>query len=181
MLNKYRFLAVLLMAVFCFNTSAEAARSKVKGDPDLLWMTPLGKSDIKNNAYNRCLLIRAVKPGLGKGGKARRNAFDILSTYASNLYAQSIKISSQLEEENAPAGSFTAFKADANDEKALAEKITRTMADITRRLNIINSLEAGGVMVDSLMKIKQMDLVYDTFPAVVDGKWDYVSDCEALK
>ncbi len=177
MLNNYKLLIMLLFSLCLFNTPANAARSRVKGDPDLLWLTPLGKSDIKNNAYNRCLLIRAVKPGSGKGGEAQRNAFDILSTYSSNLYAQAVKTWVNVEEEKA------ANNKKADDEKALIEKATRTLSDISRRLNIINSLEAGGVMVDSLMEIRSMgSTVYETFPAIVNGKYDSsATDCEVLK
>ena len=48
--------------------------------------------------------------------------------------------------------------------------------------DIINSFEAGTEMLNNLQAITSMPpITYQTFRALVDGKYVYDSDCEALK
>lgn len=172
--------SVILAGMVVF--SASAKEIKVKGDPELLWLSPLGNSDIENNAYNRCRLIKLIKPGAGKTSESNKNNYDIFSNYVSNLYAQSIKISAYIaEEEENEANNASSVNTD-NELALIEEEIIQRMANISRRINIINSFEAGISMLDSLEFISSLGpTTYEEFRALHDGKYDYVSDCELLK
>lgn len=181
MLKNCKYFAVVLLAVCSFCLPVEAAKSKIKGDPELIWLSPLGSSNIENNAYNRCRLIRTIKPGVGEASKAQKNNYDILSNYVSNLYAQSIKISAYISSESEK--SENASTADLSNEKAVIEQeITRRLSDISRRMNIINSFEAGTMMLSALWNMNRLPpTTYSEFRALKDGKYDYVTECEVLK
>lgn len=183
MFNIGKILAPVLAVVCIFCSPAYAAKSVVKGDPELLWETPLGKGDIENNAYNRCLLIKMIKPGIGQTSRREKNIYDVLSTYVSDLYAQSVKISAYIAAEDEDADDSSSSTTDVDNEKAIIEQeITRRLADISRRMNIINSFEAGIVVLDSLQGLREMAPgTYSEFRALQDGRYQYVSDCEALK
>ena len=105
--NKIILITIFLLAVFAFVTPSYAKKSKIKGDPELLWLSPLGDSDIENNDFNRCRLIKKIKPGPGHALEESNNTHDILSTYISNLYAQSIKISGYIEAEKEKVKKYT--------------------------------------------------------------------------
>lgn len=181
MIKTCKYLTLVMLAICSFSFSAEAAKSKLKGDPELLWLSPLGDSNIENNAYNRCRLIKKIKPGVGNASESQKNNYDIMSNYVSNLYAQSIKISSYIASEKEKESAES--PADLSNEKALIEKeITRRMADISRRMNIINSFEAGIVVLDSLWEMSRLSpTTYEEFRALKDGRYDYVTDCDVLK
>ena len=183
MFNIGKILAPVLAVVCIFCSPAYAAKSVVKGDPELLWETPLGKGDIENNAYNRCLLIKMIKPGIGQTSRREKNVYDVLSTYVSDLYAQSVKISAYIAAEDEDADDSNSSTTDVDNEKAIIEQeITRRLADISRRMNIINSFEAGIVVLDSLQELREMAPgTYSEFRALQDGRYQYVSDCEVLK
>ena len=183
MFNIGKILAPVLAVVCIFCSPAYAAKSVVKGDPELLWETPLGKGDIENNAYNRCLLIKMIKPGIGQTSRREKNIYDVLSTYVSDLYAQSVKISAYIAAEDEDADDSNSSTTDVDNEKAIIEQeITRRLADISRRMNIINSFEAGIVVLDSLQELREMAPgTYSEFRALQDGRYQYVSDCEVLK
>ena len=141
-----------LSLMFCFSCqTAEAARSAIKGDPDLLWLSPLGKEDIENTPYNRCLIIKKMKPK-GSGEKINRDSYEILAEYTANLYAQSVKINAYIEEESKKEKTLNF--GNINDEVSIIKKLVlRRLSDIARRVNIINSFEAGTSMLEALMAI----------------------------
>lgn len=176
--SKFMLVFAILMSVIIIAVPAYA--KKIKGDPELIWLSPLGDSDIENNAYNRCRLIRTVKPGAGETSKITKNKFDILSTYASNLYAQSLKIAGYIEsekEDNTPS------TADLSNEKTLIdEEITKRLGDISRRMNIINAFEAGTMLLESLSVLyEQQPETYSDFRVLKNGSFVYSTDCEDLK
>ena len=183
MFSNGKILSFILLSVCIFCSPAYAAKSVVKGDPELLWETPLGKGDIENNAYNRCLLIKMVKPGVGQTSKREKNVYDVLSTYVSDLYAQSVKISAYIAAEDENADDSSSSTTDVDNEKAIIEQeITRRLADISRRINIINSFEAGIIVLDSLQGLRDLaPTTYSEFRALQDGRYQYVTDCEVLK
>ena len=169
------------MAINIFCTPVYVAASQVKGDPELIWQTPLGSSDIENNAYNRCRLVRLMKPGVGKNTQESRNNYDIISTYISDLYAQSVKISAYIAAEDETSNNTSSSDLD-NEKTIIEQEIIKRMADISRRLNIINSFESGILVLDSLQRLRELSpIAYAEFRALVDGKYQYVSDCEVLK
>ena len=181
MLNKNFLLVFTFLLTFVvITTPAYAKKSKIKGDPELVWVSPLGSADIKNNAYNRCLLIKKLKPGIEHTSATTKNTFDILSTYASNLYAQSIKIAGYIEKEKEKS---SLSDPDLSNEKALLdEEVTKRLGDIARRMNIINSFEAGTMLLESLNAIIQLSPEsYREFRVVKNGVMEYSSDCEDLK
>lgn len=178
-MSKLYELMLLLLALLVFTNSAEAARkSKVLGDPSELFNSPLGKSDIENNAHNRCLLIKTLKPGADKSSQATRNNAELLGSYATKLYAQSVKISAYIFTEDDSAKELT--EPDVSGEEAIIKyEITARLADIARRINIINSFDAATSMMRSLETIsKAPTAAYDRFR---DKNFEYVTDCEELK
>ena len=105
---------------------------------------------------------------------------DIISSYAANLYAQSIKISDYIEEEKQKDNSSD---PDVSDEKALLdEEVTKRLGDIARRMNIINSFEASTMLLESLEAMVELSPdAYEIFRVLKNGKIEYSSDCEDLK
>ena len=181
MLNKKKYLifAFLLFAGVIISP-AYAKKSPIKGDPELVWLSPLGSGDIENNAYNRCRLIKLIKPGADQATATTRNTYDILSTYAANLYAQSIKISDYIEAEKEKSSSSD---PDVSDEKALLDnEVRKRLGDISRRMNIINSFEASIAVLEGLNQMIQLSpTAYDKFKVLKNGVFDYSSDCEDLR
>ena len=177
--NKYIIFAFLLSACIVISP-AYAKKSKIKGDPELIWLSPLGSGDIENNAYNRCRLIKLLKPGPEQTTAANQNTYDILTNYATNLYAQSIKVSDYIEAEKENSDTSD---PDLSDEKALLdEEVTKRLGDIARRMNIINSFEAGTMLLESLNSmVELLPTAYDSFRVYKGGKIEYSSDCEDLK
>lgn len=181
MLNKRSFaIFAFLLSIGVVASPVHAKKSKIKGDPELVWLSPLGSEDIKNNAYNRCLLVKALKPGANETAKTTRNTYEILSTYAANLYAQAIKISGYIEAEKEKDGSSD---PDLSNEKALLdEEVTKRLGDIARRMNIINSFEASTMLLESLKAIVELSpTAYNNFRVFKNGAFSYSSDCEDLK
>ncbi len=180
MLGKIINIMVIMTAMLISSSVASYAKSQVKGDPELLWLSPLGDSDIEDNSYYRCRLARLINPGSGQSTTATQNKYDVMSNYVSNLYAQSIKISAYIEKEEKKASSSS---TGTDNEIAILEKeIVQRMADISRRLNIINSFEAGIVMLDALDELDSLPAgTYSSFRALSDGRYEYVTDCEVLK
>lgn len=168
---------VISVAVVAF--PAYAKKSKIKGDPELVWVSPLGSGNIENDAYNRCLLIKAIKPGEGEASTTTKNTYEILSTYASNLYAQSIKVAGYIEAEKEDDGSED---PDLSDEKALLdEEVIKRLGDIARRMNIINSFEASTVLLKTLdAMVRLSPVAYSEFKVYKDGKYDYTDNCDDL-
>lgn len=178
--NKFITIFAFILSVVIIVSPAYAKKSKIKGDPELVWLSPLGSADIKNNAYNRCLLIKKLKPGKEEASETTQNTFDILSTYAANLYAQSIKIAGYIEAEKEKDSSSD---PDLSDEKALLdEEVTKRLGDIARRINIINAFEAGVLLLESLDAMVQLSPeTYKEFRVLKNGAFEYSSDCEDLK
>lgn len=151
MIRLYKYFIVIL-ALCAVVSPAKAWDSAVKGDPELLWNTPLGNPKLEINAENRCRLIRTVLPNYGATEEFRRNRHTLLSEYISNLYAQAVKISAYIEaEKNAPAAS-----ADLSDALKLQEEAAKRSGDIARRLNIINSFESGITVLEALMVLQAL-------------------------
>lgn len=182
MIKKLTYLGIVFGSVLCVWTQAEAAKSQIKGDPELLWLNPLGKEDIENNAYNRCLLIKKLKPGVEKASESRKNFYETMAVYATNLYAQSLKINAYLDEEK-EAKKGIADKELTNEQDILEHEVLGRLGEITRRINIINSFEAGRVMLEDLWTIKTQfkDDAYSKFMVLKDGEYDFSMDCEDLK
>lgn len=179
--KSFKYIIGGLIAVYGLLISANMLSAKVKGDPELLWLSPLGDENIENNAYNRCRIIKMMKPGVGQTSTATKNNYDIFTNYISNLYAQAIKIAAYIDQENESSNDY--MSADISNEIAIIEEgIIQTTADISRRLNIINSFEAGISVLDSLEALDDLaPSVYSEFRALEDGKYEYVSDCKVLK
>ena len=177
--NRVIMILTFILAVFVFSFPAYAKKSKIKGDPDLIWLSPLGSGDIENNAYNRCRFIKTIKPGRGHALETSQNTHDILSTYAANLYAQSVKLAGYIEAEKEKSNDKD---PDLSDEKALLdEEVTKRLGDIARRMNIINSFEAGTVMLESLAIINKLpERSYEEFRVIKGGDLIYSNDCEDL-
>ena len=180
MLNRAMNILLLMVFLIMIPVLPIYAKSQVKGDPELMWLSPFGDDDIEDNGYNRCRIVRLVKPGSGKSTTTTQNRYDILSNYISNLYAQSIKISAHIEEEKKKDDSSS---TSTDNEIAIIEKeIVQRMADISRRLNIINAFEAGILMLDALNEIDTLPSdTYSSFRALNGSSYEYVSDCEVLK
>lgn len=178
--NKIILITIFLLAVFVFVTPSYAKKSKIKGDPELLWLSPLGDSDIKNNDFNRCRLIKKIKPGPGHALEESNNTHDILSTYISNLYAQSIKISGYIEAEKEKTDNS---EPDLSDEKTLLdEEVTKRLGEISRRMNIINSFEAGTMLLESLNKLNELyPNAYETFKIIKNDSLELSDDCNDYK
>ena len=152
--NRVLFMLVFLLGVSYF--SAVAAKSVVKGDPEILWRTPLGKSEIDNTAKNRCLLIKKVKPGSEDATETNENVYELLSEYATNLYVQSIMLTAYIKEESEAEKKIKLPEA-SNEISIIKNKISRRLEDIARRINIINSLDAGTNMLTSLTEMVAQD------------------------
>ena len=169
-----------LSLVGVVTSPAHAKKSKVKSDPEVVWLSPLGSEDIENNAYNRCLLIKKIKPGSGKASETIQNTYEILVPYATNLYAQSIKISDEIDAEKEKDDSST---PDLSSEKVLLEEeVTQRLGLLARRMNIINAFEAGITVLDSLnAMIELLPDAYSNFRVIKNGKVEYSENCEDLK
>ena len=188
--NKYIIFAFLLSACIVVSP-AYAKKSKIKGDPELVWLLPfksgdnknnadIGSGAIENNAYTRCRLIKLLKPGPEETTATNQYTYDILTNYATNLYAQSIKLSDYIEAEKENSDTS---EPDLSDEKALLdEEVTKRLGDIARRMNIIISFEAGTMLLESLNSmVELLPTAYDSFRVYKGGKIEYSSDCEDLK
>ena len=181
MLNSKKYIIfAFLFSVCIFISPASAKKSNIKGDPELIWLSPLGSADIENNAYNRCRLIRLIKPGADQTTAANQNTYDILTTYSTNLYAQSIKVAGYIEAEKEKSDTS---EPDLTDEKALLdEEVTKRLGDIARRMNIINSFEASTMLLESLSTMIELPpTAYESFRVLKGGKLEYSSNCEDLK
>ncbi len=178
--NKKYIIFAFLLSVGAIISPAYAKKSPIKGDPELVWLSPMGDDNIENNAYNRCRLIKLLKPGSDQATATTQNTYDIISSYAANLYAQSIKISDYIEEEKQKDNSPD---PDVSDEKALLdEEVTKRLGDIARRMNIINSFEASTMLLESLEAMVELSPdAYEIFRVLKNGKIEYSSNCEDLK
>ena len=178
--KKILMILTFVLAVFAFSTPVCAKKSKIKGDPELLWLSPLGSNNIENTEYNRCLLIKKIKPGSGHALETTKNVHDILSTYAANLYAQSIKLAGYIEAEKEKSDEK---EPDLSDEKTLLdEEVTKRLSDIARRINIINSFEAGTMLLESLATMNKLpEVSYEEFRVIKNGQVTFSNDCEVLQ
>ncbi len=181
MLQNSKYFVLVMCFICSFFIMLTDAYAKVKGDPELLWLSPLGDEDIEETPYNMCRIIKSIKPGVGQTSTTTKNLYDIFSNYISNLYAQSIKISAYIAEEEEDEEDDS-LSADISNEIAIIEEgIIQSTADIARRINIINSFEAGIAMLDALEELDNMAPgIYSEFLALDNGNYDYVSDCEYL-
>lgn len=177
---KY-FLAALIAQLVVVNQvfASEIAQSRVKGDPDIKWDSVFDDGNISDTPYNRCMLIRKVHPEGSKQSDIVKNRYELFSEYVSNLYAQSIKISAYLEEE----AKIPPSAPDMSNKISLIEnEVMLRLADISRRINIINAFEAGTAILTSLDNLERMSrTTYQQFKAVYKGEYDDYSDCEVLK
>ena len=178
--NKLISVFAFILFALMFASPVYAAPSEIKGDPELVWQSPLGEGNIENNAYNRCRLIKKLKPGKGSAIEGAKNSYEILSEYAANLYAQSIKLASHIEEEKENTDSS---EPDLTNEKALLDnEVTERLGDIASRINIINSFEAATMLLKSLNEIDRLPAeMYDEFRVLKNGAYEYSDDCEDLK
>ena len=171
---KYFTIAVLLSAGL-LNT-AVAAMSGIKGDPQTPWAVIGNNKKIENNEYQRCKVIRAMLPGVGKIGESRRNIYDTMSQYIANLYVQSIMIPAYIaaEEEGDKGNDKT------NQVEVIKQEQNKHLGNIARRLNIINSLEAGTAMIELLTELSSLpSTTYQSFKTHKNG--GYGTECEELK
>lgn len=181
MIKNIKWLLLLVAILTFIGNQVDATESKVRGDPDVTFMSPLGDENVDNNAYNRCRLIRVIKPGVGQATTTARNVRDLLGRYASTLYAQSLKISAYINEEDEAAKNLE--QPDISSKNAILEhEIINRLSDISRRLNIINSFEAGTRMVQSLQQMEgKPSSAYSRFGMVKNGKYVYETECDKLK
>lgn len=182
MYAKYNILLITVLIAVAYAFPAAAVRSPVKGDPEITWESPLGDDNIEDNDYNRCRIIRALKPGASSATATNQTNDEIFSRHVSDLYAQSVKITQYIEDEK--NAKDDTHKPDLSNEVALINyEITRRLADITRRMNIINSFEAANSIITSLQNIRLVGgpAAYSKFRGYKDGKYQYLTDCEDIK
>ena len=180
--KKYKnfIFAVMLLLLSSMSEIALAGKSStssVTGDPSIRWDVIGDNKEIKNNAYERCVLIRSILPGKGKSAETVRNNYDIMSKYISYLYVQSVMISVNIAAEEKAKTKSGADKS--NQVELLKQEINGHLGNITRRINIINSLEAGMTMLELLNKMKNVPS--DTYSSFKLANGDVGYDCEVLK
>lgn len=182
MIKKVTYFVVMMLSVLCINRQGWAFESQIKGDPELIWLNPLGKEDIKNNAYNRCLLIRTIKPGFGDASTSQKNYYETMAQYATNLYAQSIKIGAYLDAEKEASKGVASMDL-TNEQDILENEILGRLSEISRRINIINAFEASRQMITVLQEVKRnfKDDAYGEFRIFKDGQYKTSTDCEDFK
>lgn len=180
MLKQIKIIIMVLIMAHCVIGSAWASlkRSTMKGDPTLTLQSPLGSKNIEDNAYNRCRIIQMMNPKAGKSTETTTNNYNVLATYVSRVYAQAFKISGYIAAEQESRASLDK----SNEVKVLENAVERSMSEIARRLNIINSLEAGVVMIESLHKLTTLPpTTFNTFTALENGSYIVTDDCSKLK
>lgn len=180
--KKYKnfIFAVVLLLLCGISGSARAGEnssSPISGDPSIRWDIIGNNEKVKNNAYERCMLIRSILPGQGKSAETVRNNYDIMSKYVSYLYTQSVMISVNIAAEEQAKKKSGADKS--NQVELLKQEINGHLGNITRRINIINSLEAGVTMLELLNKMR--DLPSNTYSSFKLPDGDVGYDCEVLK
>lgn len=151
--------------------------SPISGDPSIRWDMIGDNKEVKNNAYERCRLIRSLLPGQGKSAETVRNNYEIMSKYISYLYTQSVMIPVSIAKEEKAERKSAADKS--NQVELLKQEINGHLGNITRRINIINSLEAGMTMLELLNKMR--NLPSDTYSSFKLANGDVGYDCEVLK
>ena len=107
---------------------------------------------MENTSDNRCHIIKVLKPGESNVAEAQRNANQLLTRYASELYFQSAKTLFELDEEKPDKAKTVTNEKDIMDEEILAR-----MANIADRLNIIVSLESRAAILDSVNQIIKLN------------------------
>lgn len=150
MLKNYSWLLLSIFAGLLSCSQAFAAQ-EVKGQPESKWSSPIGE-DLENTSDNRCHIIKVLKPGESNVAEAQRNANQLLTRYASELYFQSAKTLFELDEEKPDKAKTVTNEKDIMDEEILAR-----MANIADRLNIIVSLESRAAILDSVNQIIKLN------------------------
>lgn len=150
MLRKNKLAMVLgVWAVFlAFGVFAE---DKIEGQPNNLWLTPMGDSDIENTNYNRCRLIKTMKPGSNLVMQTTAATRAVLVRYASELYFQSVETNFEVDQEE-PAED----KTSTAEVSLLNREIINRLARIANRLNIVVSLEARTAAMDNMDKLSKL-------------------------
>lgn len=173
---------VVLLLTWCISgivSAGEASSSPISGDPSIRWDMIGDNKEVKNNEYERCRLIRAILPGEEKSAETTRNRYDILSKYVSYLYTQSVMISVNIAAEEQAKKKSGADKS--NQIELLKQEVNAHLGNITRRINIINSLEAGITMLELLNKMRNLpNSTYNSFK-LHNSAGDDGYDCEDLK
>lgn len=125
---------------------------EVKGQPEVLWLTPMADNNIDNTAKNRCRIIKILKPGEDKPVETRANTNQLIGRYSTDLYFQATKTLFEIDKEKVKEGK------QLNDEKRILEQeVLERMANIADRLNIIVSLEARTSALNSLYEISKLE------------------------
>lgn len=181
--NSKYFIFASLVLFLCgrYAVAAEGSQSPVSGDPSIKWDIIGNNQKIENNAYQRCLLIRSVIPGQGKSSETQRNIFDTMSKYVSYLYAQSVMVSVNIAAEEEAVKLIKASKT--GQIELIKNGINYHLGNITRRLNIIASLEAGVAMIDMMTELQNLPSgTYARFKIHKEGAFGETGDnCDALK
>lgn len=170
-MKKNKIYAILTILI-CFSVLISTAKADIYGDPTLDFPSPLGDENAKNDDYNRCRLIRMIKPLENNPEKEQLNKHNNFALYSSMLYAQSIKISAYLEQENEKDELDIDIK---NEMEFIRDSITPRLLRLARRMNIINSFEASIQVMEAMKSIDEMSPY--TYKEISEG----VISCEDLQ
>ncbi len=150
MLQKTSLIVIGLILMF-FLVSEAFAGSKIKGQPDQLWLTPMGDDNIENTGYNRCRVIKTMKPGEKRVMQTVNNTQTLLGRYASELYFQAVKANFEIDQET-PDDVMTSTA----ELSLMNRQIIARLANIANRLNIIVSLESRTAALNNIKKITNL-------------------------
>lgn len=151
MLKLIKAIIMSLIASVLFNGYAFCA-PEVKGQPEILWTTPMPEKNIDNTAKNRCRIIKTLKPGEDKKTTTKENTNQLIGRYSTDLYFQATKTLFEIDKEKVQEG-----KQLDDEKKILEQEVLERMANIADRLNIIVSLESRIAALNSLYELSKSD------------------------
>lgn len=105
-------------------------------------------SSVDDTHFNRCRLIKLIKPGADKVEEMQRVATILQSYYSSELYTQAMQILYELDKEDPHP-----FSNQSSKKAILDKNIKDVLLDTTQRLAIVASLEARTAVVENISKI----------------------------
>lgn len=150
MLRKISLMVIVLILSLSLLPEAYAGK-KIKGQPDSEWESPMGDDNIENTGYNRCRVIKTMKPGADKVMQTVNNTQTLLSRYASELYFQAVKTNFEIDQET--SDDVTTSTAELS---LMNRQIIARLANIANRLNIIVSLESRTAALNNIKKITNL-------------------------
>ena len=153
---KKNLLFLLLLLSFAFVSSAFAG--SIKGQPEELWLTPMGDSNVENTPQNRCRMLKIIKPGEQEVLQTAHNTASILTNYASRLYFEAVKTSFAIDDEDdAFIKSDSASQKSTSEKTILNREIIGKMSNIANRLNIVVSLEARSSALENVLRLTRLE------------------------